>query len=132
MSQENVERVRAAYEVVLPHGSVEGFEDRFADDFTWHQRAEWPGRSVYKRDEMALLWAELDGTYSDFSVVALDFADVGEYVVVTVSTSARLRTSDDQIDGTVWHVWRLRDGLLAEVRVYSTRQEAHEAAGLPD
>jgi ketosteroid isomerase-like protein len=132
MSQENVELVRILYDVALVRRSVEGFEDRFAGDFTWRQRPEWPGRSVYRRDEMSQLWTDLDDTYSEFSLVAVEFADAGAYVVVTVNTSARLRASDGRIEGTVWHVWRVRDGLVAEARVYSNRREAREAAGLRD
>src|SRR5258707_439385 len=115
MSVDNMALVHVAYDVAWARRSVEGFEDRFTDDFTWHQRAEWPGRSVYHWDEMAQLWADLDDTYSDFNLVAADFADAGDYVVVTVNLSARLRASDVHVEGTVWQVWRVRDGRVAEV-----------------
>jgi ketosteroid isomerase-like protein len=130
MSRENIELVRPAYDVAWPQRSVAGFQDRFADGFVWRQRVEWPGRSVYGRDEMHELWADLDETFSEYRLVAVDYADAGEYVVVTVNTSAYLRTSDDRIETTVWHVWRVREGLVTEACVYSTRQEALEAAGM--
>lgn len=130
MSSENVELARIGYEVAFVRRSVEGFEDRFAEDFTWHQRSEWPGRSVYRRDELTTLWEDLDATYSEFTMEPVEFADMGDCVVVTVHTGARLRTSDHRIDGTIWHVWRLRDARVAEVRVYSDHQEALEAAGV--
>ena len=129
MSQENIDLVRVLYDVALARRTVEGFEDQFADDFAWHQRPEWPGRSVYKRDEMSQLWAELDDTYSDFTLVAVEFEEASDYVIVTVHTSARLRASDAHIEGTVWQVWRVCDGRAAEVRVYSSRDEA--LAGSP-
>src|SRR3954447_26182352 len=43
MSQENVETVRRAYEVAYAERSVEGVMDVVAENFVWHQRAEWPG-----------------------------------------------------------------------------------------
>jgi ketosteroid isomerase-like protein len=130
MSRENVELVRLAYDVAWPQRSVEGFQGRFTDDFVWRQRPEWPGRSDFGRDEMHELWAELDETYSEYRLEATEYADAGDYVVVSVNTSARLRASNDRIEGTVWHVWRLRDGLVAEACVYSTEAEALEAAGM--
>jgi ketosteroid isomerase-like protein len=132
MSQENIELVRPAYDVAWPQRSVDGLRDRFADDFTWTQRPEWPGRSVYRRDDMPELWADLDETYSEYRLAAVDYADAGEYVVVTVNLSAHLRASNDRIEGTVFHVWRIQDGLVAEACVYSTRRDALEAAGRPE
>ena len=130
MSRENIELVRIAYDVAWPQRSVDGFQDRFAEDFIWRQRPEWPGRSAYGRDEMPELWADLDETFSEYRLVAVEYAEAGDYVVVTVNLSAYIRGSDDRIEGTVWHVWRVHDGLVAEVCVYSTRQEAVEAAGM--
>src|SRR4051794_40208111 len=118
MSGRNVELVRPAYDVAWPQRSVEGFQDRFTDDFTWRQRLEWPGRSAYGRDEMHKLWADLDETYSEFSLMPIEYAEVGEYVVVTVKTSSCLRASNQRIEGTLWHVWRVVGGLLAEGCVY--------------
>ena len=108
MSQENVDLVRIAYDVAWPQRSVEGFQEHFADDFTWRQRPEWPGRSVYGRDEMPKLWADLDATFAEYTLTAVEYADAGDYVIVTVE-----------------------DGLVVEACVYSTRQEALEAAGVP-
>ena len=130
MSQQNVDLVRLAYDVAWPQRSLEGFQDRFAEDFTWRQRPEWPGRSAYGRDEMPELWADLDETFAEYALTAVDYVDAGDYVVVTVHTSACLRAIHDVVEGTVWHVWRIRDGLAAEACVYGTREEAFDAAGV--
>jgi ketosteroid isomerase-like protein len=132
MSRENIELVRLAYDGTWPLRSVDGFQDRFADDFTWRQRSEWPGRSIYARDEMPELWADLDETYSEFTLEPVEYAEAGEYVVVTVNTSAYIRATNDRIEGTVWQVWRIHDELVAEVCVYSRRRDALEAAGMPE
>jgi hypothetical protein len=76
------------------------------------------------------LWAELDETYSEFNLVPVEYVEAGEYVVVTIKASACLQASDDRVEVTQWHVWRLEDGRAAEARVYRTREEAVEAAGL--
>src|SRR3954452_875567 len=99
-SSENVELAHIAYDVAYVRRRIEGDEDRFTDDFTWHQRAEWPGRSVYPRDELTTLWEDLDGTYSEFTLEPVEFEEIRDCVVA------------------------VRDARLAEVRVYSDRREA--------
>ncbi len=129
---ENEEVVRLAYEVAYVRRSVEDIRDRFAEDFTWHNRPEFPGRPLYRIDEMPELWADLDDTFSEYSLIPEDFTSVGDYVIVTVQTSARLRGSDARIEGTLYHVWHVLDGKPRETRVYGDRREALEAVGLPE
>ncbi|MDX6674467.1 MAG: SnoaL-like polyketide cyclase [Solirubrobacteraceae bacterium] len=129
MSEENVAAVRRAYEVGYAERSVENLLDGLDESFVWHQRPEWPGRSLYGVEDLPQLWADLDDTYTEFSLVPEDFAPVGEYVVVTVRNSARMRASDARIEATLYHVWHLRDGKAREAWTYSTRAEALEAVG---
>jgi ketosteroid isomerase-like protein len=107
---------------------VEGVRDLFADDYKWHQRREWPGRAVYRRDELPELWAELDETYSQFELKPLEFAAVGDCVLVKVRTSARMRATADRIEAVIWHVWRFANGLVTETRVFSDYDEALDNA----
>src|SRR5436190_8414545 len=130
MSQENVEAIRRAYDAGYAERSVEKVLDAVDESFVWHQRAEWPGRPLYRIEDMPELWADLDDTYTEFSLVPADFAPFGEYVVVTVRLSARMRASDARIEGTHYHVWHFRDGKANEAWNYSTRAEALEAGGL--
>jgi ketosteroid isomerase-like protein len=132
MSQENVQTVRRLYEVAYAQRSVENVRDAVDESFVWHQRPEWPGRSQYRADDMPQLWAELDDTYAEFSLVPEDFAPVGEYVVVTARTSARMRASEARIDSTLFHVWHLRGGRAREAWTYGTRAEALDAVGLSE
>lgn len=128
MSRENVEIARLAYESYARR-AVDRFRDRFADDFRFHTRAEFPGRSVHSLDEMPQIWADLDETYTEYSLVPGDFVDLGDYVLVTLTQSARLRGSDARIEMTIYHLWHIRDGKAREAWTYSDRAEAVEAAG---
>jgi ketosteroid isomerase-like protein len=85
---------------------------------------------VYRLEELPQLWADLDDTYTEFSLVPEDFALVGEYVVVIVRVSARMRASDARIEETLCHLWHVRDGKAREAWSYNTRAEALEAVGL--
>jgi ketosteroid isomerase-like protein len=129
MSHEQIEVARLAYDVAFVQRSVAGVRELVAEDFTWRQRAEWPGRSDYTIEEIPQLWADLDDTYTEYNLLPVEFVDVGEYVVVTVETTARLRASDRRIARRLWHVWHIRNGLVLEGRTYGSRAEAMEAVG---
>lgn len=131
MPLENVEAVRLAYEVAYARRSVEDVREAFSEDYVFHARPEFPGRPEYGVDEMTQLWADLDETYTEFSLVPQDFVPTGsEHVLVTVRTSTRLRGSDARIESTAYHLWHVPDGRPRRTWGYSTRAEALQAAGL--
>jgi hypothetical protein len=120
--------VRRAFEVAYKNRNVEAMRSALTEDFEWHQRAEWPGRRVYGVEDLAELWAELEDTYSEYVVEPVGFSESGGCVIAEVHISARLRASDARIDGVTWQVWRLADGLVQDVRVYTERSEAFATA----
>jgi ketosteroid isomerase-like protein len=130
MPHENVEVVRRAYRVAFAERSVEKVMDVVDESFVWHQRPEWPGRSLYRMEEVPQLWADLDEAFAEFSIVPEDFDAAGEYVVVTVRIGARMRTSEARIESMLYHLWHMQDGKALEAWTYNTRAEALEAAGL--
>ena len=129
MSRENIEVVRLAYDVAYVQRSVEDVRDRFAPDFVFHTRPEWPGRQLYRFKEIEQLWADLDETFSDYSLMPIEFEDVGDYVLVTLQSSAQMRGSHVRVEGKVWHLWRVADGKPQEAWTFGSRNEALEAVG---
>ena len=93
MSQENVEIVRLAYREGYERRTVENVRELAADDFCFHTRPGWPGRSLYRFDEVLEFWADLDDTFTEYSLVPERFAAVEDYVLVTLRQSARMRGS---------------------------------------
>ena len=77
----------------------------------FHMRPGWLGRPVYRFDPD-------------------DFVEVGDYVLVTVRQSARMKESDARVDTTIWHVWRLGDGKVLEAWTFDVKEEALSAVGL--
>ena len=131
MSQENVELVRRAYDEAFAERSVAGPLRKFvADDFRFNMRSEFPGRGVYAIDEITEMWAEMDATFSDFQLVPSDFAGFGDYVLVTVNQSTRVRGSELRVEATIYHLWHVTGGKVQEAWAYGDRDEALEAAGL--
>ena len=124
--------VRVAYDVAYAQRSLDGLRDRFAEDFVWHSRPEWPGKATYGIDEMTSLWADLDETYSEYQLIPTAFEEVAVgYVLVTLEQSARLRGSNMRLSNTVWHLWRV-DGIPREAWALSGRAEAFKVAGLSE
>jgi hypothetical protein len=132
MPGQNIEMIRVAYDVAYAQRSVSGVRDRFAEDFVWHSRPEWPGKATYSADELPELWADLDETFSEFELVAFNFEEVGdEYVLVKVRQSMSLRESEARFETTVWHLWRIED-VPKEGWVFINQTEALKAAGVPE
>lgn len=130
MCRENLDAVRRAYDVAFAQRSVEEVRHLYAEGYVFHTRREWPGRALYGMDEMPQLWADLDDIFSEYTLVADDFAAVGDdYVLVTLRQGGRVRGTDARIESTVFHLWDVRNGKPRETWVFGTREEALEFAG---
>ncbi len=132
MSQENVEIVKRLYEESYPTRDIETVRDSVSEDFRFHMRREWPGRASYGREEMPEIWAELDETYSEYSLVPQEYEHLGDYVLVTLSVSARMRESDVRLEQALYHVMKVQRGKVLEAWGFGDKQEALEAVGLSE
>ncbi len=132
MSQENVELVRWAFEELHARRTVDvpGVEERIDPDYLFRGRSTFPGRTVYRLNEMPALWADLDETYTDHFLVPTHYEDLGDQVLVTLEQTARLRGSNQEINQTIYMVWFVVGGKLRETRTFGDKAEALESAGL--
>ena len=130
MSQENVEIVRFAYEEGHARRTVDvpGLDELVSPDYRFHARPDWPGQSVYRLDEMTALWADLDATFANHSLVPTHYEDMGAYVLVTLQQTARLRGSDKKINDTIYQLWLLREGKVQETWTFTEKADALKAA----
>lgn len=129
-----MEIVRWAFEEGLARRTVNipGAEERFASDYRFHTPPGFLGRTVYRLDELTPLWADLDTTFTDHSLVPMHYEEIGTYVLVTLQQTARLRGSDDEINFTFYQLWLVSEGKIQETRTFTDNAEALEAAGLPE
>ena len=135
MSEESIELVRWFYEQGYARRTVDppGFEDRLASDYRFHTRPSFPGPAAYRLDQLADLWADLDATYTDYSLVPKSYEPIGPaHVLVTLLQTARLRDSGDQIDETLYMLWHLSDGKAQETWTATDREQVFKAGGLPE
>jgi ketosteroid isomerase-like protein len=115
MSEENVERSKAAYEAYAAGDIDKAFEN--ADDgLVWHGPSEMlPTGGTYEGvDAIKSDWLrEVGETFEEFAVNAEEFIDAGDYVVVRGTARSKPK-GKDAIEGPFLHLWKMRDGKSVE------------------
>jgi uncharacterized protein len=131
MSQENVELVRRGYEA-FARGDLETAMELFHPDIEWHD-PDRPGGGTYRGREGVLRNLEewLEG-WEEFRLEPEEFLEAGDQVVVLVRQSGRGKGSGVEIEAPLAQAFRVREGKVVWARIYASREEALEAAGLSD
>jgi ketosteroid isomerase-like protein len=129
MSQENVEMVAEAYEVLRRSG-VDAFSAYWADDIEWQtMRSQWFGPTAGR----AYL-QELVDLFDGFTTEPLELIDAGDNrVVIYVRYAGRSKRGNVEIPAEYFAiVIRMRGGKISHAVEYGTMQEALEAVGLSE
>jgi ketosteroid isomerase-like protein len=133
MSRENVEvveRVMSRFEA----GDRQAWREHFDPDVVWDTSAsELPGASIYHGHEGVVRffrdWLE---TWTDYEVAAREYIDAGDAVVIVFCQSGTGRGSGVRVERDFFGVCDLRDLKVVSFRLYESREEALEAAGLSE
>ena len=127
MSQENVETVRAAL------GTRNGLLSVLAEDAEMYA-PDWgldPG--VFRGQEAIRTWLRnWIGTWNDYEAEASDYRDAGPHVVCEQTQRGRDKRTGLPLNARHWNVFTLANGKIVCWRMYQTRDEALEAAGLSE
>jgi ketosteroid isomerase-like protein len=130
MSQENVEIVRWAFAYEMyGRGDRAQAADYFAPDFVMNTIEEGAFYGLDSIRDNIEHWAS---AWEDFDVIAEEFLDAGDQVVVTARHRGRGRASGVIVDARFYEVYTLRDGKITRADEYADRAEALEAAGLQE
>jgi ketosteroid isomerase-like protein len=139
VSEENVALVRRNYEVINAIGRTgEEFVDpeelapdlwaSLAPDFELHGRPDVPDAKVYRgREDSKDFWRMLQEVWSELRWEPREFTDLGDVVVVETRMVALGRGSDVPTEADETDVFWFRDGLIARVQGFATKEEALEA-----
>ena len=129
MSQEWVELVRGGFEMVAD-GNLAAFEEYMTPDVVMIQPPEVPDAKSYEGPAaMAEAWADWPTQWEDFRLDLIEIIDVGDDVAVSVTRHrGRGRESGIEMDFQVFYVHYGRDGKLARMEMFFTREQALEAA----
>jgi ketosteroid isomerase-like protein len=132
MSQENVELVRRTVEL-FREGRIDAWfqmlDPHIAWDISAHPLPDFPdtgsGRDAFARHMGAYV-----GGWNDYEFSIKELIDGGPYVVLVLHERTRVRGSDTMIERDLAQVLTVRNGRGVWFRVFKTRAEALEAAGL--
>lgn len=133
MSQENVEFVRRSLDLWLS-GEFDAWLETIDPDIGWdistHPLPDVPnqgrGRDALMTDMMATY---LSG-WTDYSAELKELIDAGDQVVVVMHETASMRDTGVALDRDLVQLWTVREGRGSFLRVFRTKAEAVEAAGL--
>jgi ketosteroid isomerase-like protein len=139
MSEENVEIVRALYEMgdffnATPEQFDRAFRDYLDEQFELRLPPDYPeGKLVFRgRQGAGELIAMLHDTWGEWSFETERFIDANDRVVVFARILAKGGGSGVPVELQTTHVWTVGAGRATSVQFYRDRSEALEAAGLSE
>lgn len=128
MSQENVERCRAAYDA-FNRRDFDTCLQLHGEDVEVTPLAAAVSSSYRGSAGMRRYWADLLRHFPDFTTEPLEVRDLGTLTLSSVRFRGRGAGSDAPFEQVVWQLAEWRDGRIAWWRSYRTEAEALEAAG---
>src|SRR5262245_3209428 len=128
MSVENVEVVRRFYEDIV-RGDHAAALRCLAPNVVFTPAQEG---SVRGRDAIRAMWERWEDNWDEYGLVAEEFIDGGDQVVVTVHEWGRGSGSGIQVDARYFNVATLRDRKVVSKVEFRERAQALEAAGLTE
>jgi ketosteroid isomerase-like protein len=130
MSGENVDVVLRWIEAFNRRDSITASALWRSDAVADWSRARGPFKGVYRGGrERVAFQEEFWSTFQYVHIETYDVAETGSEVVV--GNTAHMRGRDDaEVNMRVASIYEIRDGFVATVRDYGSRDKALEAAGL--
>ncbi len=133
MSQENVEIVKLGIEA-FNHRNVDGLAALVTPDFAWFPALPGTveGNGYRGREGIEMYFEEISSTWEELRVLAGEFRDLGDRVLLLGRTEGRGRGSGIQVDSPIGVVYDFADAKLSRVLTYLDHGEALRAAGLTE
>jgi uncharacterized protein len=134
MSEENVEILRRGFEL-FQDGRIDEWVQTLDTDIEWdisaHPLPDFPNTGSGRDAFVGHMGNYLSG-WNDYETSIKELIDRGDDVVAIMHERARMRGSDMTLDRDLPNVWTVRDGRAVRFRVFKTRDQALEAAGLSE
>jgi uncharacterized protein len=129
MSEENVEAVRQAFEASTRRDNDAVF--RLYDPEV-EIESEYDGRTYRGLDGVRAFNRDVLEVWDEFDWDVEEWIDAGDQVIAVMHARARGKMSGVTVERSEAHLWTLREGKLQRLRVFQTKDEAREAAGLEE
>jgi ketosteroid isomerase-like protein len=122
------ETVRAAYSA-WNRDDLEAFLETLHPDIEIHPVLGGSVEGdVYRGHDGARRWiVEAKGEWVDFEASVPEVVDRGEKLLTVVRVTARGRASGALIEGEIFHIGTMRDGLIVKIDGFTDRDAAMEA-----
>jgi ketosteroid isomerase-like protein len=135
MSQENVEVVRRSTEEWL-RGNLEGWLETIDPEIGWdistHPLPDVPNRGRGREALMTDMLATYLSGWNDYSANIKEVSEAGEQVILVLRETATMRDTGVPLERDLVQLWTVRDGRGTFLRVFRTKEEALQAAGLAE
>ena len=133
MSQENVELAYKSFEAIQS-GDFAFAQELMAPDAVIVQPPEVPDAKTYEgRDAIREGWEDWPRQWEDFRLDLIEVIDVDDDTLISVTRQrGRGRDSGIEMDFEVFFVSHGRNGLIARMEMFFSREQALKAAGLED
>ena len=134
MSQENVELVTRVDDL-WNRGDIDAVMEMFDPEVVWHGYTHLPDSGRRDGVDAVRAWVtDCAGAWGEIEVSIERLVEVGDDAVLAlVRMSGRGRDSGVPVtSGLDGHLWTIRAGKVAAVRMYQGGQAALEAVGLPE
>lgn len=133
MSRENVEVVRAMYEVANAGDELDANFALLAPEVEFHVSGAFPDLdSVYRGHEgMRKLNEALNEPWASLSLEPVEFIDTGSDVLV-LSQFRAVGRDGMEVQRELANLWTVRDGLILRMQAFPDHDSALEATGLSE
>jgi ketosteroid isomerase-like protein len=134
MSQESIAAVDDAYRA-FASGGLDRFLEHWTDDLDHRSIEGAPDDRgpIHGKDAMRTYVQDWIDTFDEFSIEPVELIDAdGDVVVAVLRYGGRAKLSGIEADETFGVVFTISDRKIARGREYRTRDQALEAAGLPE
>ena len=132
MSQENVEIVKEFAQRFAAGGSVS--RQYFDSEIVWDTSASgMPSAGVYHGLQgVRRFWRDWLEPWEDYEIDYSEYIDAGDAVVLVFRQAGTGRGSGIRIEREFFGVWYLKDSKVVRFRLFESRGQALEAAGLSE
>jgi ketosteroid isomerase-like protein len=133
MSRENVEIVKEFMQR-FDKGDRDEWREYFDPDVVWDTSASnMPSAGVFHGHEgVERFFRDWLGTWRDYEMTTREYLDAGDSVVIVFRQRGTGRESGVQIERDSFAVYDLRESKVVRHRMYESREDALEAAGLEE
>jgi ketosteroid isomerase-like protein len=133
MSQENVETVRE-FTRRFEAGDRDSWREYFDPAVIWDTSASsLPAAGVYHGHDGVERWfRDWLETWTDYEMASREYIDTGDAIVVVFRQRGTGRGSGVRAERDFFIVYDLRESKVVRFRLYESREEALEAAGLSE